>query len=309
MSIAPAPASALPLKGASRVRFHAGPTLSVRRQVIECGPKLVADPEHLKILHQGVEVWNAWRAKEPLVAPDLSGADLSGSTLMETNLSFADLSSANLSKASLSEANLGNTWLYQADLRQADLRGSNLNDANLSEANLYDADLMGAELFRANLSSANLSEANLGKTNLIKADLSGANLRKAQLFGANLSNANLSEAKLHGANLMGATLVETNLTDAVLTGCYVYGISSWDVKLSENTKQQDLVITGLGKPKVTVDNIEVAQFVYLILHNEKIRDVVDTVGKKGVLLLVRLAGRTNPICAVMRRAVCRSWST
>ena len=38
---------------------------------------------------------------------------------------------------------------------------------------------------------------------------------------------------------------------------------------------------------VTVDNIEVAQFVYLLLHNEKIRKVIDTIGKKGVLLLGR----------------------
>jgi hypothetical protein len=38
---------------------------------------------------------------------------------------------------------------------------------------------------------------------------------------------------------------------------------------------------------VTVDNIEVAQFIYLLLHNEKIRDVIDTIGKKGVLLLGR----------------------
>ena len=53
------------------------------------------------------------------------------------------------------------------------------------------------------------------------------------------------------------------------------------------TKQQNLVITADDEPEVTVDNIEVAQFVYLLLHNEKIRDVIDTVGKKGVLLLGR----------------------
>src|SRR5215207_2029801 len=32
-----------------------------------------------------------------------------------------------------------------------------------------------------------------------------------------------------------------------------------------------------GEPEITVDNIEVAQFVYLLLHNEKIRDVIDTI--------------------------------
>jgi hypothetical protein len=82
-------------------------------------------------------------------------------------------------------------------------------------------------------------------------------------------------------------LVETNLENANLTGCCIYGISAWDVKFNERTKQQGLVITDAGQPEVTVDNIEVAQFVYLLLHNEKIRDVIDTVGKKGVLLLGR----------------------
>jgi hypothetical protein len=47
-----------------------------------------------------------------------------------------------------------------------------------------------------------------------------------------------------------------------------------------------LVITPPGEPEVTVENIEVAQFVHLLLHNEKIRDVIATVGKKGVLLLL-----------------------
>src|SRR5262249_2048795 len=63
-------------------------------------------------------------------------------------------------------------------------------------------------------------------------------------------------------------------------------ISAWGLKLEE-TKQQNLVITPANEPTVTVDNIEVAQFIYLLLHNEKIRDVIDTIGKKGVLLLGR----------------------
>ena len=52
----------------------------------------------------------------------------------------------------------------------------------------------------------------------------------------------------------------------------------------ERTEQQNLVITRWNEPEIAVDNIEVAQFVYLLLHNEKIRDVIDTIGKKGVLL-------------------------
>jgi hypothetical protein len=85
-------------------------------------------------------------------------------------------------------------------------------------------------------------------------------------------------------------LVGTNLVDATLTDCSVYGISAWNVTLNEGTKQQDLIITPAEESVVTVDDLEVAQFVYLLLHNEKIRRVIDTVGKKGVLLLGRFTG-------------------
>ena len=89
-----------------------------------------------------------------------------------------------------------------------------------------------------------------------------------------------------GAVLEGVTLLDTDLTDADLTGCRVYGISAWNLKL-KGAKQRNLVITPEKEPEIAVDNIEVAQFVYLLLHNEKIREVIDTIGKKGVLLLGR----------------------
>ena len=131
-----------------------------------------------------------------------------------------------------------------------------------------------------------LNEANLREANLREANLSGTNLRGANLREAGLSKANLSRADLSGANLFWACLNHADLTGADLTSCRVHGVSAWGLKL-ERAKQQNLIITYENEPTVTVDNIEVAQFVYLLLHNEKIRDVIDTIGKKGVLLLGR----------------------
>ena len=159
--------------------------------------------------------------------------------------------------------------------------------ADLSGANLARANLREAFLFKANLGSADLVEANLrDHADLSGADLARANLREAFLFKANLTGADLSGADLSGADLSLAPLVSADLTDADLTGCRIYGVSAWNLKLAR-AKQQNLVITRAGEHAVTVDNIEVAQFVYLLLHNEKIRDVIDTIGKKGVLLLGR----------------------
>jgi hypothetical protein len=39
------------------------------------------------------------------------------------------------------------------------------------------------------------------------------------------------------------------------------------------------------QPAIMVDSIKVAQSIYLLLDNEEIRDVIDPIGRKGVLLL------------------------
>ena len=236
----------------------------------------MANDEHIALLKKGVDAWNAWRLKNLDIPPDLSDANLSEARLVE----------ANLIKANLIKANLGSVNLVEANLSGADLRGARLVEANLSGADLSGARLVEAHLSKANLSEANLSEANLVEANLVEANLSGADLRGANLDGAHLEAANLSGANLSGADLQCCPLVDTNLTNADITGCYVWGVSAWGVKL-EGTKQQNLFITRYDEPSVTVDNIEVAQFVHLLLHNEKIRDIIDTVGKKGVLLLGR----------------------
>ena len=93
--------------------------------------------------------------------------------------------------------------------------------------------------------------------------------------------------------------MDTDLTDADLTGCRIYGVSAWGLKL-ERTKQQNLVITREDEPEITVDNIEVAQFIYLMLHNQKIRDVIDTITSKAVLILGRFTEERKAVLDALR---------
>ena len=145
------------------------------------------------------------------------------------------------------------------------------------------------DLFEAELSEANLSEANLIRADLIRADLSRANLSGADLSGADLSRADLSEAPLVSADLTGANL----------TGSRVYGVSVWRSKL-EGAKQQNLVITRIDEPQITVDHIEVAQFIYVMLNNQKIRDVIDTITSKVVLILGRFTDERKAVLNALR---------
>ena len=95
-------------------------------------------------------------------------------------------------------------------------------------------------------------------------------------------------ATLSKADLSRAILVETSLVDTILTDCRIYGISAWNVKLSAGTKQHDLIVTTWGEPKVATDDLEVAQFIYLLLH-EKLQRVIDTITSKVVLILGRFS--------------------
>jgi hypothetical protein len=165
-------------------------------------------------------------------------------------------------------------------------------------------DLSGMNFRNADLILANLSNANLNGANLREADLRWANLKNAKLRGidlglSNLNNAQFINADLTEANLFKSSLVQTNFEGAILVKCNVYGISTWDTNL-RRAEQKDIIITPHGFPEITVDNLEVAQFIYLILHNEKIRDVIDTIGKKGVLILGRFIAERKSVLDAIR---------
>jgi uncharacterized protein YjbI with pentapeptide repeats len=123
----------------------------------------MADEEHLAVLRQGSEAWNAWREQNPKVRPDLSR-----SYLYRADLSGVDLSGVNLSRANLSEAILywdppGRTVseaigvLYGADLSGADLSRADLSRANLTWADLFEANLSGARLIETVFADVDLS--------------------------------------------------------------------------------------------------------------------------------------------------------
>ena len=259
----------------------------------------MANPEHLAKLKEGVEAWNQWKEQNPKTVPDLSEANL-----FKADLSKADLSRADLSGADLSEANLFRVFLSRANLRKAflsgvNLRGADLFNANLSKADLSRADLSGADLSEANLVEADLRGARLWAANLIVANLSRADLSHADLSSANLSRVNLSGADLGGTDLSEAALVDTNFEGANLTACRVFGISAWNVRL-EGAIQSNLVITPPDESPIQVDNLEVAQFIYLLLNNQKIRSVIDTITSKVVLILGRFTPERKVVLDAIR---------
>jgi hypothetical protein len=76
-------------------------------------------------------------------------------------------------------------------------------------------------------------------------------------------------------------------------------VATWDVDISE-ANQLNLLITRSDQPTITVDRIEVAQFIYLILNNNKLRDVIDTITSKAVLILGRFTPERKAILDSIR---------
>ena len=167
----------------------------------------MANEEHLRILKQGVDVWNKWREENPEVIPDLSGANLYKADLREVDLCDADLSGADLSCANLD----------QAVIIGADLRGTDLREAVLRYANFSLADLREVVLNNTIVNGADFSGANLIQVDFIDVDLTGADFTDADLTKADFLRANLSQANLIGADFREARLGLTILGNVDLS--------------------------------------------------------------------------------------------
>ena len=213
----------------------------------------MANKEQLAILEQGVDVWNKWRKENKNLIVDLTRSNFNNIQLEGINLKSANLYESSFVGANLARANLNRVDLWSADLRKVNMVGASVQRAKLSRA-----------IFRG----ADLQKVNFSKSNFDKADLRGANLS-----GAILEQSQFIDTKLQGANL---------------SNCYIYGISAWNLDL-KGTKQSNLVISQNNKPQIFIDDLEIAQFVFLILNNQKLKNVIDSISSRGVLILGRFA--------------------
>ena len=265
----------------------------------------------------GAKLWGAFLMGASLDTATLSGADLTGATLKNTSLKRAvlkdavlygaDLSRADLTEARLQSANLANANLTLANLTRARLKNATMTGAVLSEAVLDEADLSDVNLFQSVLDMARFRRTFAYRTQFNNANLFHVSAERSLFLEANFTRANLHGAQIVDSSLEYATLVETDFSDACLTNAAVYGVSAWGLTLTDMREQLNLRVTPTkeGESAVCVDNLEIAQFVYLLLNNEKIRGVIDTIGQKGVLILGRFIPERKAVLDALRQELRR----
>jgi uncharacterized protein YjbI with pentapeptide repeats len=175
------------------------------------------------------------------------------------------------------------------------LKGKNRMDfsgINLSRASLYRAFAEGLNLRNAVFEGSHVEEGDFSRADFRGATFRSTTFNKTIVTGANRDGATFVNCNFNRVNLVGALFRVKEITETV-----VYGIAAWDLVTSDEMKQSKLVIEKTyefysdliqqGKIPMTVDDIELAQFVYYLNDHKKMRETLNILNDKGVLLLGR----------------------
>jgi uncharacterized protein YjbI with pentapeptide repeats len=221
------------------------------------------DDQAAVMILRGPSVWNAWREENP-------GA---------LNFAYPHWYDSP-----------GEGGIQVKGRNRLDFRGMDLSNAYIGGAFAEGLDLSGATLIDSHLEEGDFSRANFSGAFLENTRLNKTILTDAQFTGATIVNCNLNRVNLVGASFDVAEIRET----------VVYGIAAWDLKTTDDMKQSKLVVErtyslyteliAQGQLPLTVDDIELAQFVYYLTNHRKMRDAINILSDKGVLLLGRFSG-------------------
>ena len=234
----------------------------------------------IEILRKGETHWNEWRIKNPQIMPSLRNVDFSIALSPTYNVfeppSFDnyDFSGANFSNAFLRDCSFCNCIFDGATIHFADLVHTYFESCSFRNIGMRVSKIGSATFLNCFFENS---------------DLSYCSAQNTAFSGSTLINTKLDYV----------SFVANDFSNSKIIGCSVYGISTWDLQL-DNSEQKDLIITSDAEPTITVDNIELAQFLHLIITNTKLRNAIDTITSKVVLILGNFSEKTKVVLNEIR---------
>lgn len=232
----------------------------------------MANSEHIEILRKGSEVWNKWRKTESGSNPDLTGLDFYNIDENEYCV-IREYDKFNFSYCKLQRG------LFQ---------NCAFSDCNFSFSNMRFSYLSNSSHHRCDFRNTNLSESKISRAEFLSCDFS-----YTELTYCSARETDFTGSKFVSTLLDHTSLIKTNFSNTIIDGVYVYGISAWDLILKDS-KQQNILISS-SDLIISVPNIELAQFISLLVNNSRIRDVIDTITSKVVLILGRFTKERKSI--------------
>ena len=225
-------------------------------------------PKCLEILNSGADAWNAWRNTDDGCCVDLSDIDfVSDCPSSDGIYNLPELRGYNFSHINMNRASLRNGTFIECDFTGCHFHFSDLVDSYCLKCNFSEAELNVSKIGSANFIECNFTNADLSYCSAEETDFTGSTL-----LGTNLSN---------------MSLVKTDFSKAIIDGACAYGVSVWDINI-EGCKQGNISLSkSVGA--ITVPTIELAQFISLLVNSKNIRQVIETITSKVVLILGRFS--------------------
>lgn len=274
----------------------------------------MANREHIERLFGGDKSWNEWRE-----ATGFSPVDLTNEGFAKLICVGLELRNTDFTKSVFNECFFCDCIFQQSSLARTQFRLGSLKGSWLQGADMRGISLKAMDLDECHLRGADLRQANIVKSTFMRADLTNVKLQSAfiqecNFRGALLTEANLDDITIEKTYLDHAVLVDSSLRRARIADVNVYGISAWNLEL-EGATQSGLIIEprDMGaliankffepRSSLRVEKLEVAQFLNLLLDNQKIKDVIDQTSSKLVLVLGRFTSERKPVLDAVREAL------
>jgi hypothetical protein len=97
------------------------------------------------------------------------------------------------------------------------------------------------------------------------------------------------------------SLAEADVDGAVLDGCRLYGAGIWGLKGEPKRETGLIVQASETAPALAVDDLESAQFLFVLLDNPRIAEAIDALSNRTVLLLGRFTPRQKATLEWMKQ--------
>lgn len=244
--------------------------------------------DSINMIRSGSQAWNEWSKNY---------YNLSGNRIDLKHYNFNNKEiyypKSTYGEPYLEDYKINNVDMYQVNMRNGTYNLCEFNNSRMIYTDLCDSIFSNCQFRNTNLRVSKLGGATFINCTFENSDLSFCSAQDIEFNDCSFKNCDLSNM----------TFVNSKFIDSKLNYCRIYGISTWDVVL-DNTIQQDLIITKKDDiTPITIDNLEMAQFLYLMLNNSKLRNVIDTMTTKVVLILGRFKYERKVILDTIKNEV------
>ncbi len=216
-------------------------------------------------LKKGSESWNKLIYSNWGLRPDFSGVKFSNIDLSNFHLSYI-----NFENAVFENVDLVNTgFMY----------------CNLNKVKFLDCKGRQTLFSQADINNALFHKCTFGSTIAAFTKFHSTEIVDSQFFYSNFIQAEFNFATIRNSTLDFSTFAKTDLSDSKIIECNIYGINAWGI--IGTPYQKDLLINDGKGVSISIDNLKIAQFLYLMIENQELRNIIDTISSKVVLILGR----------------------